>query len=259
LRRIVVIGVGLVGILLGGAHGPIDAIHAEGAEVSRMWLELDPSRFESQPTVTRILWLRELAEAMPPDRAHADVRARRSVQFSQASPDWHRQVLVQAPRPEVFQPAALQTVVDLGGPGRLFWTAAEPEQPQSLLDMLGDLEQIWGEGMQAAVADYATAFGMLGRFRHAAAEVREEKGRLTGRLLLVAASEGDAKRASGALALARALGGMVTATAVQSGGMTPEEAAALDAVLGSIETRVDGSRLTIHLGIDVVTLQAVLE
>ena len=40
--------------------------------------------------------------------------------------------------------------------------------------------------------------------------------------------------------------------------MTAVEAAALDAVLGSIQTQVDDRRLTVHLGIDVATLEEVL-
>ena len=99
---------------------------------------------------------------------------------------------------------------------------------------------------------------MLGQFRDAVAEIRETQGRLTARLVLLAASESDAKRASNALALASTLGRMVSAGAVRSGQMTAEEAGALGAVLGSIQTRVDGARLTIHLGIDVALLNEVL-
>jgi hypothetical protein len=237
----------------------IPVSHAGNTALSRMWLELDPSRFDAQPTVTRILWLRELAAALPAQDDEADPMAHRAALFSQRSARWQRQVRTDAALPAVFQPPELRDIVDLGGPGRLFWTAADPQQPQSLLAMIGDLEQIWGPGMQRAVADYAAAFDMLGTYHHAVAEVREERGRLTGRLLLVASSEGDAKRASGALALARTLGRMVSATAVKSGNMRPEDATALDAVLESIGTRVDGPRLTVHLGIDVATLRAVLQ
>jgi hypothetical protein len=59
--------------------------------------------------------------------------------------------------------------------------------------------------------------------------------------------------------LASALGKLVAGGAVRSGQMTAAAAAALDSVLGSIETRVDGARLTVQLGIDVTTLREALQ
>jgi len=222
----------------------------------RMWLELEPARFEAQATVVELLWLDGLERLHAVQKSHAT--ARRSVLFSQSGAAWQHTTHIKASRPEPFQPQELSELVDLGGPARLFWRAADAAEPATLLQMIGDIEQIWGSGMQEAVGDYSAAFEMLGRFHAATAEIRQGQGRLTGRLVLVASSESEAKRASGALALASTLGRMVSAGAVRGGQMSAAEAGALDAVLGSIETRVDGRRLSVQLGIDVATLKEVM-
>jgi hypothetical protein len=213
--------------------------------------------FKAQATVVELLWLDGLNKQL--SLSQPSGTARRSVLFSQADTAWRHAMQMGAPRPAAFKTPELAELVDLGGPARLFWRAADVTQPATLLEMIGDLEQIWYAGMQAAIGDYAAAFEMLGRFHGATAEIREGQGRLVARLVLVAASESAAKRASGALALASALGKLVAGGAVRSGQMTAAAAAALDSVLGSIETRVVGARLTVQLGIDVTTLREALQ
>ena len=229
---------------------------APAASTARLWLELEPERFQAQATVVDLLWLQGLSQQLSTPKQPP--KSRFGVLFAETAAVWQHATHVQPSRPEEFQPLALRELVDLGGPARLFWRAADVAEPATLLQMIGNLEQIWGEGMQAAVSDYAAAFEMLGEFQYATAEIREAQGRLTGRLVLVAASESDAKRASAALTLASSLGRMVSAGAVRSGQMSAEAGAALASVLGSIETRVDGARLTVHLGIDVLTLREVM-
>lgn len=232
----------------------VSSLVAQESSEPRMWLELEPARFGAQPMVVRILYLQELAPQFPLEGQPAD--APRRGLFEQAEEGWQRRTISRSARPALFEPSELRELADLGGPGRLYWRAAG--EPRSLLEMIGDLEQIWGGGIQHAVADYATAFDMLGRFHAGVAEIRESQGRLTGRLVLLASSASEAKRARSALQLASTVGRMVAAGAVRTGQMTEAEAGALDAVLASIDTRVDGARLTIHLGIDTAVLAAIL-
>jgi hypothetical protein len=269
LSRAIVVGVCVAAIGCGvasvrsaraasGNSGTLAATQRDSADSEpRMWLELEPDRFKAQATVVELLWLDGLNKQL--SLSQPSGTARRSVLFSQADTAWRHAMQMGAPRPAAFKTPELAELDDLGGQARLFWRAADVTQPATLLEMIGDLEQIWGAGMQAAISDYAAAFEMLGRFHGATAEIREGQGRLMARLVLVAASESAAKRASGALALASALGKLVAGGAVRSGQMTAAAAAALDSVLGSIETRVDGARLTVQLGIDVTTLREALQ
>ena len=246
--------VGLTVMAVGFAH--TSGLTAAPEATPRMWLEMEPGRFRSQATVVEILWLDGLHKQLAPSQQGSP--AKYAALFEQNDAVWQVGTRAEPSRPQGFVPPELRELVDLGGPARLFWRAAHGDEPATILQMIGDLEQIWGDGMQESVADYAAAFDMLGRFHAATAEIREGQGRLTGRLVLVAASGSEAKRARGALALASSLGRMVSSGAVRSGQMSAEAGAALDEVLGSIETRVDGARLTVQLGIDVHTLRQAL-
>jgi len=272
-------------LLVGVMAMPLSVGAGEDTWQARMWLELDPARFAAQPMVVDMLSLANLSKNIVVPKDMRPGESRRGVLFAQQDDRWERCARLQVhldsngpqwkwvrtseslykfaaqydkPLPHAFERAELSTMVELGGAGRLRWCASEAVPQADLVQMIGDLEQIWGDGLDEAVQPYATALSMLGQFHDAVAEIRETQGRLTARLVLLAASESDAKRASNALALASTLGKMVSAGAVRSGQMTAEEASALDAVLGSIQTRVDGARLTVHLGIDVTLLSEVL-
>jgi len=272
-------------VLAGVFYAPGPANSGDTEWQARMWLELDPARFAAQPSVRDMLQLANLSSSISVPDDMRPGESRRGVLFAQQGARWQRCARLQVhqdatgpqwqwlqtsesldkfvaqydkPVPDVFVPSSLSRMVELGGAARLWWRASAAMPQVGLLQIITDLEQIWGDGLDEAVQSYATVFSMLGEFRYAVAEIREAQGRLTARLVLLAASESDAKRASNALALASMLGKMVSAGAVRAGQMTAAEASALDAVIGSIQTQVDGARLTVHLGIDLALLQKVM-
>ena len=129
----------------------------------------------------------------------------------------------------------LTLLPDPGAPGTLYYLAAA--DGVLLIDAVADLDRIWGTNLAEVVAPYERALGMLGRVRAARVEVWLDGADVVGRLTWVAPSDAAAQRTQMAFALAKQLGRVAAAAAVQAGSMREADAEILSQVLDSLESQ----------------------
>jgi hypothetical protein len=146
----------------------------------------------------------------------------------------------------------LALLPDPGAPGTLYYLAAG--DGVLLIDAVADLDKIWGTNLAQVVAPYERALGMLGRVRAARVEIWRDGQDVAGRLTWVAPSDGAAQRTQMAFALAKQLGRLAAAAAVQAGSMGQSDADILGQVLDSLESEATGDIVHVEARIAAAAL-----
>ncbi|MFQ5600119.1 MAG: hypothetical protein ACE5G2_06155 [Candidatus Krumholzibacteriia bacterium] len=146
----------------------------------------------------------------------------------------------------------LVALPDTRSPATLFYFS--PEEDADLVQIISDLDWIWGTGLRAGVAPYQMVLRMLGSMRGARADVWEAGDELAARIVLVAPSGAAAKRSQMALSAGRQLGLVAAAAAVRTGSMRQADAETLAGVLESMRSHVEEECVHVELRMQAADL-----